>query len=255
MRAFDLGGGLGRLRYHDLPGEGTPLLFVHGLGCASSCDYPQVAAEPALAGRRRVLVDLLGFGFSDRPEAFGYAVEDHARTVCALVDGLSLPELDLFGHSMGGSIAIVIASLLGERVRHLIVGEPNLEPGGGFFSCPVARQSEAEFVARGHAEIVREASERGDVVWAGSLAAASPRAVHRGAVALVQGASPSWGEQFSRLTLPRTAIFGARSLPDPDAERLPGMGVTVRVVPDAGHSMAWENPHGLAAAIRDAADH
>ncbi|MEI8632705.1 hypothetical protein P4S72_13375 [Vibrio sp. PP-XX7] len=28
------------LRYHDLPGEGTPIIFIHGLGCAASFDYP-----------------------------------------------------------------------------------------------------------------------------------------------------------------------------------------------------------------------
>jgi len=50
--------------------------------------------------------------------------------------------------------------------------------------------------------------------------------------------------------MPRTVIFGARSLPDPDAERLKELGVAVRVVPDCGHAMAWENPAGLAAAIR-----
>ncbi len=254
MRALDLGGALGRLRYHDLPGEGLPLLFVHGLGCASSCDYPRVAAEPALAGRRRLLLDLLGFGFSDRPEAFGYSVEDHARTVCRLIDGLSLSALDLFGHSMGGAIAIVVASMRRDLIRHLIVSEPNLEPGGGFFSRPVAQQSESDYLARGHADVVREASARGDPIWAGSLAAALPQAVHRGAVSLVRGASPSWGEQIAALRLPRTAIFGARSLPDPDAERLAAMGVTLRILPDAGHSLAWENPSSLAGAIRDAGE-
>ncbi|WP_204376858.1 hypothetical protein [Aquitalea pelogenes] len=53
----------GALRYHDLPGSGVPLLFVHGLGCAASSDFPRVAADPALAGRRRLLLDLLGAGF------------------------------------------------------------------------------------------------------------------------------------------------------------------------------------------------
>ncbi len=251
MRTFDLGPALGRLRYHDLPGGGTPLLFVHGLGCASSSDYPRVAAEPALAGRRMLLLDLLGFGFSDRPADFGYAVEDHARTVCALLDGLPLESLDLFGHSMGGSIAIAVAALRSERVRHLVLGEPNLDPGGGSFSTPIARMTEAEYVARGHAAEVSKEAEKGDPIWAGTAAVALPLAVHRGAVSLVRGASPTWREQLAALPMPRTLIFGARSLPDPDTERLPRIGVSVRVVPEAGHSMAWENPAGLAAAIRD----
>jgi len=50
--------------------------------------------------------------------------------------------------------------------------------------------------------------------------------------------------------MPRAVIFGANTLPHPDAERLPAIGVGVLVVPGAGHSMAWENPAGLARAIR-----
>ncbi len=249
MRTFDLGPTLGRLRYHDLPGGGTPLLFLHGVGCASSCDYPRVAAEPALAGRRMLLLDLLGFGFSDRPAEFGYAVEDHARTVCALVDGLPLETLDLFGHSMGGAVAVVVAALRPERVRHLALGEPNLDPGGGFFSTPIAQMSEAEYVARGHAAAMRNTT---DPVWAGSMAAAAPVAVHRGCVSLLRGASPTWRELLAALTMPRTVIIGAHSLPDSDTERLPAIGVDVRIVSQAGHSMAWENPAGLAAAIAGA---
>ncbi|UCF10872.1 MAG: hypothetical protein JSW65_04110 [Candidatus Bipolaricaulota bacterium] len=50
------------LRYIDLPGDGAPVVFLHGLGSASSSDFPHIAADPALRGRRSLLVDLLGFG-------------------------------------------------------------------------------------------------------------------------------------------------------------------------------------------------
>lgn len=51
------------IRFHELPGAGAPLVIVHGLGCASSCDYPAVARAPSLASRRAhlvALVDALG---------------------------------------------------------------------------------------------------------------------------------------------------------------------------------------------------
>ncbi|HNX52076.1 MAG TPA: hypothetical protein PKL08_18045 [Thermoanaerobaculaceae bacterium] len=63
MRAFELPGTSSFLRFHDLPGRDPAILFVHGLGCASSCDYPRIAADPALAGRRMLLVDLLDMRF------------------------------------------------------------------------------------------------------------------------------------------------------------------------------------------------
>jgi pimeloyl-ACP methyl ester carboxylesterase len=97
LNSFETGIEKSRIRYHDIQGSGSPLIFIHGLGCASSSDYPRIASNPALLGRRMLLVDLLGSGFSDRPAGFGYTVEDHARTVAALAQHLSFGSLDLWG--------------------------------------------------------------------------------------------------------------------------------------------------------------
>ncbi|KFG98344.1 alpha/beta hydrolase [Burkholderia paludis] len=252
MKTFAVRNGRWGLRYHDLPGQGVPVLFVHGIGCASSCDYPDVVAMPALSGRRRVLVDLLGFGFSDRPADFSYTVQEHASTLAALADHLALPSLDLFGHSIGGAVAISAAALLGERVRRLVLGEPNLDAGGGFFSRKIAAMTEAEYVQTGHAALIAESAAGGSDIWAASLSASAPYAVHRSAVSLIAGSEPGWRAQLRSMTMPRTVVFGAHSLPDVDTARLPMDGVSVAIVENAGHSMAWENPAGLAAAIRQA---
>ena len=93
MQEFILKDSKNRIRYHDFPGEGAPILFIHGLGCAGSFDYPQVAAQEELCENRRILVDLLGSGFSDRPDDFGYKVSDHAEYHSDF-SILSLPSLD-----------------------------------------------------------------------------------------------------------------------------------------------------------------
>lgn len=239
----------GTLRYHDLPGQGVPLLFIHGLGCASSSDFPRVAADPALAGRRRVLLDLLGAGFSDRPDDFAYTVAAHAQTVAGVIDQLDLEQLDIVGHSMGGAVAIAASSLRPARVRQLVLLEPNLDAGGGVFSRALAAMSEQEFVSRGQRRMARLASREGSPLWAGSLVASHAPAVHRAAVSLVLGAEPSWRAQLLALSMPRTVVFGAHSLPAPDCEQLPASGVAVRVLPDAGHAMSVDNPAGLAALL------
>lgn len=249
MKSFRLNAEQADLHYHDIPGGGPPLLFIHGLGCASSCDYPAVAGDPALSGRRLLLVDLLGSGFSDRPTEFAYTIDAQARTVVALLEQLALEPVDLFGHSMGGSIAIVAASLLGERVGRLVVGEPNLDPGGGFASCKIAAMPEAQYVARGHDALVQASRADGSAIWAMSLSLSAPWAVHRGATSLVAGATPSWREMLYAIPAPRTLLVGSQSLPDPDTQELPRRGVSVAIVPDAGHAMARQNPAGLAAAI------
>jgi pimeloyl-ACP methyl ester carboxylesterase len=199
-----------------------------------------------------LLVDLLGSGFSDHPASFGYTVDDHARTVVELARHLSLDALDLFGHSLGGSIAIVAAGRLEGRVRHLMLAEPNFRPGGGVLSRGIAAATEDDYVAHGHAELVRWSRAEGLGLLAASLAISSPQGVHRAATSLVVGSDPTWDAQLLALTMSRTVIFGEASLPDADAERLPREGVPVEIVPDAGHLMPWENPAGLASALRRA---
>ncbi|VAO19590.1 alpha/beta fold family hydrolase [Klebsiella quasipneumoniae] len=44
-------------------------------------------------------------------------------------------------------------------------------------------------------------------------------------------------------------IVGEQSLPYADIERVEAQGIPVGIVPHAGHSMAWENPEGLAQLI------
>lgn len=240
------------VRVHLLPGAGLPLVFLHGLGCASSCDYPTVASGSALRGRSAVLIDLLGFGFSDKPSNFEYSVESHALVVCEVLARLNLRQVDLYGHSMGGSIAIVVAALRQDQVRSLVLSEPNLVPGGGQFSRSIAAQPEREYVESGHDRNVQEACQSGNHIWAGSMRVASPLAVHRGAASLVKGSSPSWRSHLVGLHCRRTVLFGEASLPDEDFSTLPAEGVHVASVPSAGHAMAWENPAGLAAAISNA---
>ena len=241
----------GALRYHDLPGSGRPLLFVHGLGCAASSDFPRVAADPALAGRRRLLLDLLGAGFSDRPDDFAYSVSAHAQTVAGLIRQLDAPALDIIGHSMGGAVAIAASSLCPDKVARLVLLEPNLDAGGGVFSRALAAMSEQEFVSRGQRRMARLASREGSPLWAGSLSASHAPAVHRAAVSLVQGGEPSWRSQLLALTMPRSVVVGERSLPQPGLTCLAQDGVSVHVLADAGHAMSEDNPAGLAALLAD----
>ncbi|MFS1914464.1 hypothetical protein [Vibrio sp. 10N.286.48.B7] len=54
------------------------------------------------------------------------------------------------------------------------------------------------------------------------------------------------------LNVNRTYIFGSESLPDSNIEELNNHDIAISVVSDAGHSMAWKTPMGLAEAIKRA---
>lgn len=237
------------LRYADVAGDGPPVLFVHGLGCASTRDYADVVRSRAWRGRRALLVDLLGYGDSDGPEDFAYGIGDHAAALSEFVDAVCDGPLDLYGHSMGGAVAIELAMLHPARVRRLVVSEPNLRPGGGTFSRQIAAVPEATYVKDGHAATIASARLVGNHAWADTLELATPIAVHRGAAALVRGSAPTWLDVFARLPQPRTALYGQRSMPDEDAAAVVGVGASLTIVSDAGHSMASDNPAGTAAAL------
>ncbi|ODQ00578.1 alpha/beta fold hydrolase [Salinivibrio sp. SS2] len=240
------------LRYHDLPGDEIPIVFVHGLGCASSFDYPQVVSIGDLTNHRRILVDLIGSGYSDKPDIFDYSIENHAKCIEQLLKSLKLDKVVIFGHSMGGAISITLTEILKDKVICLILSEANLDSGGGFFSQKIASYSENDFIGYGYEDIIQESVANGNTEWAAGLSNSSPIAIYRNALSLIDGQTPTWREMYYSLNTDKTFLFGSESLPDPDYEELVRQNIRVDVVENAGHSMAWENPEGLAQTIEKA---
>ncbi len=239
-----------KLRYHDFPGEGIPVLFIHGLGCAGSFDYPQVAAQKALQGHHCVLIDLLGAGFSDKPENFGYTVNEHAEYLKDFVSDMGFESVILFGHSLGGAVALSLANKCSERVDRLVLSEANLDKSReGSTIKYIANFEMQEFVKDGFYTLVQKSKGNGDEVWAASLSVWLPKAAYLISKSAADGEKPSWREILYSLKCPKTFIFGEDSLPDPDVKELAEHGINIEIVKQAGHSMAWENPQGLAETI------
>lgn len=233
-----------QIRWMDLPGNGIPLVMIHGLGCAASYEYPPLARLSPLQGRRMILVDLPGYGYSDKPDDFPYTTTAQAQVVTELLTHLHPGRVVLYGHSMGGSISIEVATTLGERLAGLVVSEPNFYPGGGFFSKRIAAFSEQQYITTVHRRMIRDEHSP----WAGCMAAASPRAVWRSAQGLVNS-QVDWLAHYCRLTVPTRLLFGEHSLPDAGFDTLQRRGNAVQVLPGCGHSMSWEAPAALAQAL------
>lgn len=246
MNAFRIDELHSYLRYHDLPGSEPPLVFLHGLGGASSADFPRIAFHPRLRDHRSLLIDLLGHGFSDRPNDFDYSMEAQAGFVARLLCRLGLLQTVVIGHSMGGSVAILLAARVPDLVSHVISAEGNLDPGPGFVSGRITAMSEHVFASSGHTKFVSAVLDAGFTDYAGTVQAADSMALYRSAVSLIAERRPTYREQLYKLAIPRTYVFGEQTLPDPDAERLEEVGVDVRIVPGAGHGMMIDNPDGFA---------
>ena len=107
-----------RLRMID-SGNGTPVVFIHGIG-ASLYGWRYALPAVVAAGYRGVAFDNRGFGFSDKP-AHGYSNAAYAHLVVALLDSLGIASAVLVGHSMGGAIAAEVALANPDRVRGMVL--------------------------------------------------------------------------------------------------------------------------------------
>ncbi|WP_020662423.1 alpha/beta fold hydrolase [Amycolatopsis benzoatilytica] len=110
------------LHVRHTPGpDGTPAVYVHGLG-GSATNWTDLAAllAPTAAGHA---VDLPGFGFSEPESGFGFGLDHHSAVVARHLERLGEP-VHLLGNSMGGAISLLVAAQRPELVRTLTLISP-----------------------------------------------------------------------------------------------------------------------------------
>ncbi|MEW2512034.1 alpha/beta hydrolase [Streptomyces sp. NPDC046870] len=236
-----------RIRWTEVPGAEPARVYLHGLGAMSAVYHAHIAARPALAGRRSLFVDLPGHGTSDRPQDFGYTLEDHADAVAAALDAAGAAGAELIAHSMGGAVAVVLAHRRPDLVSRLVLTEANLDafppPTAG--SSGIAAYGEDEFVEGGHARVLETVGP----LWAATMRLADPRALHRSAVGLRKGSDPVMRTLLERLPVDRVFLQGEHSGELAGREGLEAAGVRVATVPGAGHNVMFDNPDAFVAAV------
>jgi cis-3-alkyl-4-acyloxetan-2-one decarboxylase len=110
-------------------GRGQPIILLHGIGRTGQT-WQRVVEGLASAGCRVVAFDLLGFGASPKPNWPQYDIDDHARAVIAGVERLRAQQpVILVGHSMGCLVAVRVARLRPDLVKHLVLYQMPLIEG------------------------------------------------------------------------------------------------------------------------------
>ncbi|HVX42083.1 MAG TPA: alpha/beta hydrolase [Gemmatimonadaceae bacterium] len=98
-------------------GAGEPVIFLHGFPTSGHLWSDVVPLIPP--GHRLVVLDLLGYGRSDRPLKRRVDVRAHATRTIAVMDELRIPSACIVGHGLGGGIAQSLAVRHPERVSRL----------------------------------------------------------------------------------------------------------------------------------------
>ena len=105
-------------------GKGETLILVHSAG-QSLFTFRSIFNKLAM-NYRVIAVDLMGHGYSERPEYFDYSTASHAESLAAFMDALGIERAHILGFSLGAGYALELARRYPERIMSVVA----LSPGG-----------------------------------------------------------------------------------------------------------------------------
>ena len=109
------------VHYQEFGEKSNPtLILIHGYTASA---YVWHTVAPLLAGENFhvVAVDLLGFGYSDKPASFDYSIASQARVISRFMSRLGIGRATIVGSSYGGAVAATVALDYAERVEKLVL--------------------------------------------------------------------------------------------------------------------------------------
>jgi pimeloyl-ACP methyl ester carboxylesterase len=233
--------------------NGLPVLLLHGWP-DSAQSYER--ALPLLPPDWRVVaVDQRGHGRSDKPER-GYAIDDFAADVPALLDALAVSRAVLVGHSMGSFVARRAAERAPGRVSGLVLVGTALRPRNAVLSQleatvdaltdPVDPAFVREFQESTVARAVPPDFMAGVIENSARVPARVWQAVLDGLLAYEADAPPA----CPTLVLGGT-LDGLFSVAEQEAAAAAIPGARLGLAEGIGHCLQWEAPDRFVALLAD----
>jgi len=126
-------------------GDGPPLVMLHGL--FGSADNLGGLARAMENDFRMVMVDHRNHGRSPHAPTNSYG--EMAEDIFDVMDREGIDKAHVFGHSMGGKVAMQMALLAPERIDRMVVGDIS----------PVAYSRHHDAILKGMAEVAKAAPQ------------------------------------------------------------------------------------------------
>ncbi|MDA6077950.1 alpha/beta fold hydrolase [Edwardsiella anguillarum] len=63
-----------------------------------------MVGDPHFRRRAAILIDLPGYGYSDKPWEYGYTIREQALVVNEVIRAIGLRDYFIYGHSMGEAL-------------------------------------------------------------------------------------------------------------------------------------------------------
>lgn len=103
-------------------GDGPPVLLLHGSGPGVTAWANWRLTIPVLGRHFRVVApDIVGFGFTQRPEDVAYDLATWTAHAVGVLDALGIEQAHVVGNSFGGALAMSLAIHHPERVSRLVL--------------------------------------------------------------------------------------------------------------------------------------
>jgi 3-oxoadipate enol-lactonase len=241
------------LHYEDEgPADAPTLVFINSLGTDLRI-WDQVSVQLA-AGRRLLRYDLRGHGLSEAPPA-PYALDDHIGDLAALMDARRIKAAFVVGLSVGGMIAMGLASPRPDLVRALILSDTAHKIGTrDMWDARIAAVRQGGMSAIAEAILQRwfsaqfRADNPVDLTGYRNMLTRTPLEGYVGTCASLRDADLT--EVASRLAVPVLCLAGAedQSTPPDLVRSLAALLPNARfdMIPDAGHLPCLEQPDIMA---------
>ena len=240
-------------------GEGAPLLFVHGFPLSRGTWSKQV--EAFKTSYRVIAPDLRGLGESEAT-AGPVPMSRFAEDLYALLQHLGTGPVILAGHSMGGYVALAFAKAYPQALRALVL--VGTKSGADTPEGATARHATAEKVRAEGVSVVVDAmapkmlsASNTDTLMAASVRGFMAPSKPDGVIGALLGMAerPDAGAWLGDIRVPTLVMAGTDDtiIPPSESEALAKAipGAQLKLIPQAGHLVAFEQAEVFNAALGD----
>ena len=233
------------------PGNGSPLVLLHGAGLTSTVWFANIVA---LSARHRVYaVDVIGDAGKSVADRHLEKRDDYAHWLKEVFEGLNIEKSHLLGHSYGGWLTLNMALAYPERLRKIVLLAPaaSFRPLGfitklvlflGEFKIhPPARKMLQAAAAKGtvleetfihHIEMVMRYCRPATSIWPSVYTDAELQQIDLPALLLIGAGEKIYNHQ-------KAIQRAQRWMPH----------LTAEIIPDAGHLLIMDQPEIINARI------
>jgi pimeloyl-ACP methyl ester carboxylesterase len=215
-------------------------------GCSKN-DFLEATNAGDLQDYTLVAFDFPGCGNSSYPENMALEIDDLVEIANIFVSRLSLGDLVVTGHSMGGLVALLYTERYGEYVKGFINVEGNLAPEDRFISGEITKYTLEEFKEAGFRNFRRKLSQlknKGFQKYLETLGRySSPKTFFDYCPSLVEYSdNGNLIQRFTQLEIPKIFVYGSQNKSLSYIPQLKNKGCEVGEIPNSNHFPFHDNP-------------